>query len=458
MEKAIIEEIVIFEDEQQMEVAAKLTPVERASRVLRYIGAVLLLGSAVAFSLQGWASWGSVLRHFAFIGFALSLSGLGMFCGLAFKEDKGARTFLGVAVAIVPALFAQLGAMLYAFVHAEQHKFPDFLKYSAPALPTLTGILILSIAVSAVIAYIGFRVYLGTHARTLTGLFIASNVAILIPLRGDGITAVLVGLQLLLLTLIDWRRVSKTHESRTWEGYAARGILLLPSVFLLGRSALLYAFGGYSVALCISIFALAALHKALSRRDSRNAPAYRFTSVVAFCAVWANILSGICSSLGIHRYSRYSDSALTQFYLHFRPLIELLPIAAICAALSFLFLEKGRGYRGFAGLIACYISIRFMVNNGDVLSSFICLSLGGLMLFAAFVLEEKGLLLTGALAFVMGLAFQCQKALVLYTFSPWATLAVSGVAVVGLAVYLERNGAELYRRASLLGARITQWQ
>ncbi|MEK7870120.1 MAG: hypothetical protein AAB271_07260, partial [Nitrospirota bacterium] len=73
--------------------------IQKLGQLLRWIGSLLLLGASASFMLEGWQDFGSQFRYFLFLGYLLSLAGLGLLLGARVKEGKGARTLLGLAVA-----------------------------------------------------------------------------------------------------------------------------------------------------------------------------------------------------------------------------------------------------------------------------------------------------------------------------------------------------------------------
>jgi uncharacterized membrane protein len=86
--------------------------VDMLPKAMRWLGGIILTTAALTFIIQGWNDLNSIGRYYSFVQFSFVLTLCGIFCGVKVKEDKGARTFLGLATAMVPALFCQLGAMV----------------------------------------------------------------------------------------------------------------------------------------------------------------------------------------------------------------------------------------------------------------------------------------------------------------------------------------------------------
>ena len=89
----------------------------KLSRVLRYLGGIVLSASAGTFLVQSWMSWDGGGRIYAFMGFILTLFACGVFTGIKWREDKVARVFLGIATAVLTASFFQVGALAYSYLN-----------------------------------------------------------------------------------------------------------------------------------------------------------------------------------------------------------------------------------------------------------------------------------------------------------------------------------------------------
>jgi hypothetical protein len=101
--------------------------------LLRFLGAIVLVASAATFMLQSWPGMDHLMRYYSFLGFTVLLTGAGFFCGLRLKEDKGARTFLATAAAVIPVHFAQLGALIYSQFPEKHVAYPQWLLWVAPS-------------------------------------------------------------------------------------------------------------------------------------------------------------------------------------------------------------------------------------------------------------------------------------------------------------------------------------
>ena len=62
------------------------------TRVLRGLGAVLVVAAGSTFMLQHWSDGDNAVRYLTLLGMSLGLAGAGIFCGIGVKENRSART------------------------------------------------------------------------------------------------------------------------------------------------------------------------------------------------------------------------------------------------------------------------------------------------------------------------------------------------------------------------------
>jgi hypothetical protein len=154
----------------------------------------------------------------------------GIVCQLVLREARGARTFLGLSLAMVPINAAALGGLFYSMLSGGEGA------SSVAQTLTLCGSVVLLLGVIA----LSLRALARRHARELTLAIAATSATLLLPFRG--VTAVLCMLVVgaVALAWIDRQRFSPRYELRTFEGRWARAVAAAPFVFLLGRTFLYY--------------------------------------------------------------------------------------------------------------------------------------------------------------------------------------------------------------------------
>lgn len=426
---------------------------ERATRMLRRIGAVILAASSLAFILQGWSDTSpSMLPYYSFLGFTVLLAAAGFFCGLKLKEAKGARTFLGVAAAFLPAHFAQLGALLFSLSGKAPAGMPQIFVFVAPSAAQAWTAVAVASAVLIPIVFTGFSSLARRQAAPLTAIFFAANAMLLLPYRACNVVALLAFAAFAGIILLDRILFSAQPAMKTWEGRAVRTVLFTPIVLMVGRSVLYYPVTllMVSILLGIAAFLMYFVLPSVTRNDSMA----EFAQVLAIgpCAAsWAVFIAAIF----------YADSALLPLSASVGEKLLLpltaLPLSAIVAGLSFFAVGSGRGYRKFAAGTAVASMLVNLFVVGGVLASLLCIVTAVAVIMAAFATEERGLLQLGCAGLLLGLGYHLRYALDVYELSPWLTLAVTGTLIVIASSYVERNYRTLTAKIEVFNKRVGQW-
>jgi hypothetical protein len=402
----------------------------QVAKCLRWLGTLMLVLSAVSFTLGSWLDTSPLFRYFSFSGFTALLCGAGIFCGLRWKEDKGARTFMAVAVSFIPALFAQLGAMMYAEAIAVQ-EFPEhfsFLKFDPVGVPVLIGNCALGSLVFAVIAYFGFAAMQRKEAIKLTGIYMLSNAILLLPIR-EGIWVPLIGLGCLIgLWIFDRFTFQKSSHAKTWDGRAMRSLLFVPPVVFIGRSILLpYAVSPYLYG--VTYFALFVLFfQVIPSLLPKWAKFCSKLTGLGFLAVsWGCIVIELMESLTAY----HDDDYLI-------PLV-VVPVLFGFGILSCFTEGMGPKFRKLiAGALTLACGIQVLVVGG-ISALLLCAIVGGLLIASAFFVQEKGLILAGCMSIIFGLIDSVNHLLDIYEPNLWIALGILGTVIVLVSSYIERH-------------------
>ena len=201
---------------------------QKLTKILRWTGAILLLVSAFIFLCQGLAGLSSMDKYRTFLGFTTLLGGIGVFCGKKWKEDKGARTFLGLATAMVAANFAQLGALVFFQFNGSPAFLPNFfvLQFTDRAALFLTYAVAACILVP--VTYFGFSALIRKQAVPLSMTYLLSCTSLLLPYRVEWAMALVLLFQSVALLVLEVRKLRHEMHMSTFDGWLVRGILLLP--------------------------------------------------------------------------------------------------------------------------------------------------------------------------------------------------------------------------------------
>lgn len=412
---------------------------QRLGQLLRWIGAALLLGASASFMLEGWESYGSEVRYALFTLYVLGLTGIGILLGWRAREDKGARAVLGLAVAGIPVIASQLGAMVHALVSTDNGSLPEMLLYEA-ANWTWIAINSLMLVVLIPVAYLGFSALLRSHAKPLTTIYLLGCATLLIPVRhGFALTLLLVG-SLFLIACFDLGKLAGTPQSQTPEGIVSRLLLSLPAGIMLGRAAFYpqtLSFLGLTP-LLIGLLWFEVLPKMITS-PAIGGRVQALTLIPIFFG-WFQLAAHAASSSGA-------------------PLLVLwLPMAGVLGGLSFRAMNGGSQYRTAATGLAAIILVAQLASQGTFGMASLALLVSISIAWIGVWKQERVPFVTGLALALLALSYQLSFAVDLYRYSPWASLAGLGILILFMASYLEKQAAAMIGRLLVLRDEMRAWR
>lgn len=197
----------------------------RLSTWLRWLGAASFAGAGACFLVEGWTDANVFERQLSWAIGTLAMTLCGILSLRRFRDATGARVFLGLASATIPAHFAQLGSAFWALC---QERVGAALQVFGAC-----GILLalwppLALGVSALVR---------RRARLLTGLMFVTGLPLLLPTRDGSLVALLCAFELACCLGLEAALFRRDAAFRTAEGLAARVLLFLPCCILLVRNA-----------------------------------------------------------------------------------------------------------------------------------------------------------------------------------------------------------------------------
>lgn len=441
---------------------AELIPPEKAPpealqtafpKLLRSLGAIVLIASAIAFACQSWSGMNAMNRYYTFYLFSVILTGAGIFCGVRLQEAKGARTFLALATAFLPAHFIQLGAFILHQIIGTPPKLHPFFVLQAASPSQVIVALAIAIPTLSGIAFGGFSALARVRARAMTAVYVVTNLLLLLPTRD----ADLIGLLSLSLfvAILGFVAQSCADEPllKNWEGRLAQGLLFLPVGCLMARNVVLYA----PTALFVSTLAVAGAVVML--RAARTAKSCQLQLRLQDLGM---ILGGIasyafvCGTLFNPRFGAIAEFCLENQRELSLPL-AVLPISATMTALSLIVKQRGDRYRLAASWIAILTVLYQLFTVHGILASLLCVLVSVGTIAVAFAIQDRGLLISGSAGFAFGLLYHVRYATTLYAINPWLSLAVPGVMIILSASFVERKYPEILARYAALRSQIERW-
>ncbi|MGR9089078.1 MAG: hypothetical protein ACU85U_00700 [Gammaproteobacteria bacterium] len=119
---------------------------------------------------HGWSSGSDLARFYTLLTYCGVLAAIGVVLGRVVQENKGARTFLALALGAVTVSSAVLGALSYSLFNDAAPAVPTFAAWVAPDTGSLMLAVAMATAVLCPIAYFGFAVFARRSAQRLTML------------------------------------------------------------------------------------------------------------------------------------------------------------------------------------------------------------------------------------------------------------------------------------------------
>jgi hypothetical protein len=412
-------------------------------RLLRGIGATVLVAAAFTFMLQTWELGDDVARYYHFLAFTVTLAGAGFFCGLRLRDERSARTFLGLAAGAVPVHFTVLGALLYSQFPwlSGFTDYPGYAHFSAPDQIAALVTAAVGFAFLVPVCWTAFLTFARPEARILTLGYLAANATLLVPTRHPDVIGGL-ALALLLGTLAFDRRVlAPAPALRTPGGRLVRLLMAVPFAILVGRTFNLYEPSSLflaAVLASVSVVLFAVAPFAVAGR--RQALLAQHASLVPMAAAWW------CSLVAVDELTSLPDAWAL-------PLL-CLPMAALYGALSLRSLDGGAGLRKLAALVATGGMTLQLVLFPGVGSSLACLATAIVATAYGYAAEQRGVLGLGVLALIFGLLYHLRYAAELYALSPWGSLALLGIVTVIAGSLVERHHRSLSARVVDLRGRL----
>lgn len=420
------------------------------TRILRWVGAITLAAAALCFLISGWAEGPPLLRTGGFLAFTAILTAAGAFCTYRWSDDKGARTFLALAAAFIPANFAQLGALIHAQLAtglSARQGFQQVFIFEPVGNTALALSMLISLAVLIPVAMLGFKALARVGSGQMTLLYLSANMLLLLPLRDPNSVALIGALATAAIIATDWRWLAGQTGLKTWDGTAMRSLLHLPVALMITRNLVMYP---ASEALISLVCALGSVLLFLGMPRILPSPWMKVAS--QHCAYGFGLIAWVFLLSGLFDQFRAIPQAMEL------PLI-VLPWCIAVFALTLVAHGSGAVTRGLVSVLAaiiCWINLDSAGHLGYS-PALITLCTGTLLLLVAFLLEEKAVLLSGATAMLVGIGYHLHYALSLVQQNLWISLAITGTAVILASSALERHGSALRRHASNLRQLWKDW-
>jgi len=386
----------------------------RLTKALRWTGSLALIASGLVFLIQGLGAVSSFERFLSFGALTGVLGGLGIFFGARLKEGKSARTFLALAAAATPALFAQIGAMMYSGV--ESQYMPNFLDVAAPSM-AIAGIAALGTSlVMTPILYLGFGAFFRAQAKQLMLFLLAGSLFLILPTRDNNMVAALILVQTIALLHFGRKLNADRAKAGEKESQIAMALPVIPIAIMVGRGLFYHPTNMFGAA---SFAWLGAFLYTMVPERAKNFATLCATVSWGFFATelcnWAGIAHGVIPMFVLYPPAIFVMLKANSFGGQKSKLVMTAAFFA-CAA-PFMTLIEAWGFDGALALV-----------SGGMVATVLGYDNRNQLVF------HNGLAVFGA-----GLLYFIKLSFTYFANMPWLSLAILGVAVIMIAGWLEKN-------------------
>ncbi|KPJ94426.1 MAG: hypothetical protein AMJ53_05280 [Gammaproteobacteria bacterium SG8_11] len=414
--------------------------------VLRILGTGVLLIAMYSFLAKGWQSGNDGFRYLMMLGHTGILAAIGVASGHWLKESKGARLLLTLALVSVPANFAILGAFIFSqTIPVDIHQYPTYVAWSVESLSTALLTSAGAMLVLVPVSLLGFMVLARSMSKTLTGLFLISNAALLLPLRDPQ----LIGLVVLVLTVfcLAFTRKSSHQQiaAKTQEGITALGLQFLPLAVLMGRSLWLYSFD-------LILMTVLAITVFFTLRQT------------AKYLIAGSKLRNVCDALSlIPSIAVIPLLGGALFDMSVFPEALVIPLAALVAAAMIYDISRrnpdhATRYRHIASGILLMSMVGNLMLFQGLAAAIACIIAGMGLVMLGYQKQQRSVFASGVLLLLTGLSHQIYELVHHFDLGSWISLAVLGVFAIVLASTIESQGGKLKTRFDQWKTTFKQWE
>ena len=414
------------------------------SAVLRTTGSVVLMASLSVMLVRGWSNGSDLARFYTLLTYCGVLALSGVVLGRVVRENKGARTFLALALGAVSVSVTVLGALSYSLVNDAATGVPTFAAWVAPGPDSVLLAGTTAAVVLSPIAYFGFAVFARRSAQRLTILFLCSNLLLLVLSR----LPVVIGSIALALVVVNLYELAAARRRdsalATREGHLAAAIEFLPIAILLGRNFCLYAVDEL-------LLTVSAMIVYVILRQCRY-PGHGDTGFRVRLVHLARVPVALAVALGAAATVVAAGA------------VQATAVPVFTLVLSTLFADLGfsapAGSALYTRAAAVTLAVGFMLNLclwPSLAGALMAIVSGAAVVIYGFSAEQKTVFFAGGVALAAGLGHQVHDALREFDFTSWSGLACVGIGAIVVASILERHGPVLRRRIIAWRERFAEW-
>ncbi len=413
-------------------------------KLLRALGASAVLFSLYTFLFKGWEGSTDLIRYGMLLAHTCLLAVLALGSGHFFKEGKGPRLMMMLALVSVPINFAILGAFIASgSAVAMQQVVPSYVFWSIDSLSTALMTAVVATALLVPVIILAFRTLARSLSKHMNILFIVANVLLLIPIR-DAVFASVIPMMVAIITLFFSAKTARERtESKTFEGMIALLLMFLPSGIMLGRDLWLHHQDTFMVATAGLMTCIVLRHVWFVVRE--------LTFIRTICELLGIIVSLLT---GLAVTASLIDMGL---YLSLASCIGALAGAALIYEISTRKTQLSTLYRFIAFVMLLLVTGINLAFADGMSASVFSMVLGLALVVGGYRAQTKSLLLAGIALFLGGIIIQGVQLIAHFDFSYWPVLAGGGMTAIVLASLIESRGNHLKQRVSHYKNNYAEW-
>ena len=418
--------------------------VKKLPNILRGFGAAAILFSLYSFMVRGWDGSSDLIRYAMLLGHTGLLALVALASGHFFKEGKGPRLLLMLALVSVPVNFSIIGAFILSTTQAINiGEYPTYVAWQVDSFATAMKTLVGALFILLPVVLLSFRTLARGMSAQMSGLYLMSNMVLLLPMR-DPASVSFWGLLLGILTLVITAKTARQRtEVKTREGMMVLLMQFLPIGVLLGRSIWLYA-PDTILAVSFSVMCFIALRQSAQMISEKSLVRLVLELISPIVALFG----------GFHLVDAMVSSGVPDSF-------AIISACLFAAGLIYEISMRASFYASFYRIIAMVVIVGGLlaniVINGGLLASMSCIILGISLMALSCQVQQRSMLVGGLVITIAGAMDHIQHLFHYFDFGYWLTLAIAGLIAIVFASVLEAKGTRIKQTLKEYQLRFSQW-
>ncbi len=258
------------------------------SSFIRVLGVGAVVASMCLFLVDGVSAINDTQRFYTMLAFTGLLSAGGFALAFVLKEQRGARSFFGLALLSVPINFAVLGALYYSVFQFDRTSalYPSVAHWEILDVASLGMVTLVAVASLLLVTVLSVSIMAREARVWLSVALLGSCSFLLLPIRDTTWIAPLVAVLVVALIQVVRKNGETVISLKTLSGRFVQALLFLPPGIMLFRSFWLYSVSDLSV-MVIALTLFAGVRYASQRIESPVVLANALHSVSAYLAIVA---------------------------------------------------------------------------------------------------------------------------------------------------------------------------